>query len=575
MKLRHRLIAAMALFLVIGLAVADVVTYSAVRSFLLGRIDAQLFGSQRVAGRYLYHSSQVHRAPSAAALDDRIGPDVYVMVVAPDGRTLVSRPSGTPFSPDPAPMLPRALRLSSGYTQLNGPYHPNPADFDLSSASGVRYRVEATAVPQGTLLTAVPLTSTNDTLGSLLRTELVVSVAVIAALCVLALWTVRRGLRPLDDMASTAGAIASGDLTRRVATDDAGTEVGRLGAALNSMLAQIEAAFAQKSASESRLRQFVADASHELRTPLTSIRGYAELLRKGAFRSREEQERALARVEGEATRMGGLVDDLLFLARLDQGRPLERTPVDLRRVCEEAVDDARLGDPARPVTLDAPAPVVVSGDRDRLSQVAHNLVRNALVHTPPGTPVHVAVSSEGPMGVLRVADAGPGLPDGADARVFDRFYRADQSRTGQSTGLGLAIVRAIAEALDGRAWVHSRPGKGATFGVQVPLASAMVPVAAGPAAPASDPDPDPDPEARGRRTRRAVASSAAGVGPETPALPGSGPATPVVPASPDPASSGVGSLTTRSSDGPPAAAGAPVPAASRHPVPAPRGPATA
>jgi two-component system OmpR family sensor kinase len=343
----------------------------------------------------------------------------------------------------------------------------------------VHYRAQALTVPQGTLITAIPLNPTDATLSKLLRIELLVSVAVVAALCVLALWTVRRGLRPLDHMTRTAGAIASGDLTRRVETEDEGTEVGRLGTAFNSMLTQIESAFGQKSASEERLRQFVADASHELRTPLTSIRGYAELLRKGVFADQESRDRALGRIEHEAGRMGGLVDDLLLLARLDQGRPLERRPVDLKRICRDAVDDARAAAPGRPVELVADGPVVVLGDNDRLAQVAHNLVRNALTHTPAGTPVIVTVMVEDQMGVLAVRDRGQGLEQPQAERVFDRFFRGDASRTGQGTGLGLSIVRAIAEALGGRARVTTLPGEGCIFTVEIPLApSAPSPPAA-------------------------------------------------------------------------------------------------
>jgi two-component system OmpR family sensor kinase len=236
------------------------------------------------------------------------------------------------------------------------------------------------------------------------------------------------------------------------------------------MLGRIEEAFREKSVSEARLRQFVADASHELRTPLTSIRGYTELLRKGAFTDDESQDRALQRVEREAGRMGLLVADLLLLARLDQGRPLDQVPVDLSRVGADAVADARAVDPERPVDLVAAGPVIVLGDRDRLGQVAHNLVRNALAHTPPATPVRVEVRSDATTGYLSVTDQGPGLSDEAKSRVFDRFWRDDAARTGGGTGLGLSIVSAIAEVLGGSASVRSVLGHGATFEVAIPLA---------------------------------------------------------------------------------------------------------
>lgn len=484
MRLHRRLTITMVVLLVIGVTVADVATYTSLRSFLYGRLDAQLVSSSRLAYRYLDYVGRRGRVPTNNGIDNRVNDDVYVMLLGHDGQVLVTRPSvsGGANTPSPAPVIPVDLRRQSGpgAANPNGPYRPNPNSFTLASRSGQQYRAQAVTVPQGTLITAVSLTSTDDTLALLLKIELLASITVVVALCVLGLWTVRRGLRPLDHMAETAGAIASGDLTRRVETTNDTSEVGRLGAALNSMLSQIEAAFAQKSASEARLRQFVADASHELRTPLTSIRGYAELLGKGAITDEAGRQRALGRIEREAARMGGLVDDLLLLARLDQGRRLDARPVELRRIAGDAVEDARATEPGRPLELVAPERVVVLGDRDRLAQVAHNLVRNALSHTPPGTPVRVEVAASATMGVLTVSDRGPGLAMEQAVRVFDRFYRADPARSSGGTGLGLAIVRAIAEALGGSAQVESTPGMGASFTVKIPL---LPPAAPAPPAP--------------------------------------------------------------------------------------------
>jgi two-component system OmpR family sensor kinase len=303
---------------------------------------------------------------------------------------------------------------------------------------------------------------------------------------VLALVVVRRGLRPLRQMAGTADAIASGDLARRVPEGKPDTEVGRLGVALNEMLTQIEEAFSEKSASEDRLRQFVADASHELRTPLTSIRGYAELLGRGGFSDEVGRRKALKRIEEEATRMGGLVDDLLLLAELDRGRPLRAEPVDLHRISADAVGDSNAVPHSHHLNLAAGTPVVVIGDAERLAQVAHNLVRNALAHTPPGTDVTVSTGVAGSMGYIQVSDNGPGIPAGEVARVFDRFYQGDPSRSATGTGLGLAIVRAIAEALHGTAAVVSTPGAGATLLVKIPLAATHVAAEAG-APPARSP----------------------------------------------------------------------------------------
>ncbi len=476
MNLHRRLTITMAVLLVLGLAIADVVTYTALHSFLYGRADAQLDSSQRLAYNYLVYAAQRGRTPNALGLDNRVSPDVYVLVVNPRGRVVISAPSGSPEHPDPQPVLPDSIKIESipnkhTFGRHHGTFRPEADGFDLGAGPGsaARYRAQAVAVPQGTLITATSLNPTNDTLSSLIRIELLASLAVVLVLCILAVWTVRRGLRPLDDMTETAGSIASGDLAQRVPTIDERTEVGRLGAALNTMLTQIESAFEEQSASEARLRQFVADASHELRTPLTSIRGYAELLRKGGFTDESSRQRALARVENEAARMGGLVDDLLLLARLDQGRPLARVPVDLGRVARDAVDDARAVDPERQIKLRTQGPVLVAGDPDRLGQVAHNLVRNALTHTPPGTPVTVTVRREGRRGLVSVADEGPGLDSTQAARVFDRFYRGTAARTRDGTGLGLSIVQAIAVALGGEVRVDSDPGHGVTFTVEVPL----------------------------------------------------------------------------------------------------------
>jgi two-component system, OmpR family, sensor kinase len=507
-NLHRRLTVTMALLLVVGLAVADVVTYSSLRSFLYGRLDAQIDSSQALAARYLTFSAHAHRVPTAERIDERVSPDVYVLVLNRRGHVLVSRPSGSPALPDPMPVVPRSVRAEIippplTFGKNRGAYRPNPDGFDLSgpTGSGTQYRAQALRVPQGTLITAISLNPTEATLSSVLRVELLVSLGVLLLLCGLALWTVRRGLRPLDDMTRAADAIGSGDLTRRVGPVDDRTEVGRLGIALNAMLSQIESAFGEKSASEARLRQFVADASHELRTPLTSIRGYAELLRKGAVTDEEGRRRALARVESEAARMSGLVDDLLLLARLDQGRPLGAGPVELRRIVRDAVDDARTAEPDRPLTLVAPSPVTVAGDRDRLAQVAHNLVRNALSHTPPGTAVRVSVWAQHGMGVIQVSDEGLGLDPARAAQVFDRFYRGDASRSSEGTGLGLAIVRAIAVSSGGDAWVTSTPGSGAVFTVEIPLVDQepTVPPASSPSVGTSDAVGESPPEAGERR----------------------------------------------------------------------------
>jgi len=326
----------------------------------------------------------------------------------------------------------------------------------------------------GTIVLAYPLGDAKAALGRLLWIEAVVTLAVLAAVAGVALWLVRLGLKPLTNMEQAAAEIAAGDLSRRVSPAGGATEVGRLGGALNVMMERIEAAFAERRASEARLRRFVADASHELRTPLTSIRGYAELFRHGAEDRPEDLAKSMRRIEEESARMSTLVDELLLLARLDQGPQLDRGPVDLVAVAADAVSDARTVQKERPIALVAPGPVIVNGDEARLRQVAANLMSNALEHTPPSTPVHVKVGVSGGEATLEIADEGPGLAPDDASRVFDRFFRVDESRSRDDggAGLGLSIVAAIAHAHGGSVAVETAPGAGARFIVTLPVAPA-------------------------------------------------------------------------------------------------------
>jgi two-component system, OmpR family, sensor kinase len=307
----------------------------------------------------------------------------------------------------------------------------------------------------------------------------VVSGLVLVAIGVGAYWLTRRELRPLERMARTSGQIAAGDLSQRVEPDDPHTEVGRLGGALNAMLAEIESAFAEveralaeRVAAEERLRRFVADASHELRTPVTSIRGYAELFRRGAGERPGDLATVMRRIEDAGEQMGSLVDELLLLAQLDQGLPIEHERVDVSAVVEAAVDAARAADQERPIAVDAQSSLVVLGAAGRLRQVVDNLLTNARVHTPAGTPIDVRLTAEDEMLVLEVADAGPGVPAEDTERIFERFYRTDRSRTRSlgGVGLGLSIVRSVVEAHGGSISYRARPGGGSVFRVVLPLA---------------------------------------------------------------------------------------------------------
>ena len=312
----------------------------------------------------------------------------------------------------------------------------------------------------------IPLTDVNSTLNKLTGLELLIGLIVLGGVGGLAYALVRVELRPLRRIEDTAAAIAAGDLSRRVEEGEPTTEVGSLGASLNSMLSQIEA-------SQDRLRRFVADASHELRTPLTSVRGYAELFRRGAAEQPEDLALVMQRIEAEAERMGVLVDDLLLLARLDQGRPLERKPVDLSALVGELVADHQMLHSAWPIELDAMPGVDVTGDELRLRQAIGNLLSNARSHTPAGTHIAVRVAAA-ERATVEVSDTGPGIPPDLAGNVFERFFRADASRTRASggAGLGLSIVAAIAEAHGGRAELVETSEHGTTFRIVLPLAAA-------------------------------------------------------------------------------------------------------
>lgn len=297
----------------------------------------------------------------------------------------------------------------------------------------------------------------------------------------IATWSISRSFRPLARVEKTAAAIAAGDLSRRVEIENPNTEVGRLGSSLNAMLAHIETAFAARMASEERMRRFAADASHELRTPLVTIRGFSELYRQGALSTPEDVATAMGRIESEAKRMGAMVEDLLLLARIDEQRPLQQKPADLLLIANDAVVDTQASDRGRVISLTGldggpPAPAPVLGDEAKLRQVVGNLVGNALRYTPEGTPIEIAVGARTAedghrLSVIEVRDHGPGVPAEEAARIFERFYRADTSRTRETggSGLGLAIVAAIVGSHAGTVRVEETDGGGATLVVSVPF----------------------------------------------------------------------------------------------------------
>jgi two-component system, OmpR family, sensor kinase len=462
MSLRRRLVLGVLGLALIALVTADVATYTQLRSFLFQRTDRSLDAAHRV----------VERAQHPGDLESlsAVSPGTYIEARDPDNNeVLFSQPvRDLGAAKLPPPKLPGAIELPG---QMEGPEHVRFFTTGAVSGSG-RYRVRASFNPDddAQVILAASLQDVDGTLNRLLLIELLVTGGVLIAIAVLGLWIVKLGLRPLDSIARTADEIAAGDLTARVERAEERTEVGRLGLALNAMLGQIESAFKAREASEARLRRFVADASHELRTPLSGVRAYAELFKRGADRRPADLARAMEGISRESERMSVLVQDLLLLARLDDGRPLEREPVELDEVAREAVETARAVEPERPIELQV-EPAVVFGDRERLRQVVDNLLGNVRSHTPPESPATVSVSRVNGNALLEVRDSGPGLTDEAAQRVFERFWRADptRSRSRGGVGLGLSIVSAVADAHGGTASAHSEPGKGATFRITLPL----------------------------------------------------------------------------------------------------------
>ena len=459
LSLRARLLLGVVALAAVGLVAANVATYSTLSSYLLDRTDSTLD-----------QTAQTLRRPGPGGGIRSAPPGTFVQVRSLDGDTVVATFSGAtlPGASVPAPNLPDAVRPPALDRTTEAVRY-----FTVGGAhGGPEYRVRA-SIAQGDeamLLVASSLRDVNSTLNRLLAIELVVTALVLAAIAGLGLWLVRLGLRPLDAIGQTASAIAAGDLSRRVERAEERTEVGRLGLALNSMLARIESSFRAQEASERKLRRFVADASHELRTPLSAVRAYAELYDRGAAERPDDLERSMKGISRESERMSVLVEDLLLLARLDDGRPLERERVELDEVVGEAVETAQAVDPDRAIELHA-VPATVLGDRVRLRQIVDNLLANVRAHTPPGTPASVSVTRRNGSAEISVTDAGPGLDEEHLEHLFERFYRADPSRARASgvVGLGLAIVAAVAEAHGGTASASSRPGEGTTIAIALPL----------------------------------------------------------------------------------------------------------
>ena len=471
MSLRLRLLLTLVPLFILGLIAADVATYAALQSFLTSRVDQQVIQAHIPIEQYFSRPSE--GGPGQPGTGGPPGPGgpfpqgTYGQLRSPAGAVLKSQ--SFTFSSDTShPVLPSDLQPGTRD-------HPRLITVNGSGSIG-SYRVYADRTNDGSgdiVIAAVPLSDLQATLERLLILELGVSAGVTLVLALAALLIVRRSLQPLERMGATARSIVAQRLNRRVSPAGEGTEVGRLGLALNAMLGELETAFAARAESQERLQQFVSDASHELRTPLTSMRGYAELLRRADGMEPERVQLAARRIEEEAKRLGILVDDLLLLARLDQGRALQRNRVDLEGLVADGCADARVVDPSREVSARVLAPLAMIGDEMRLRQVLGNIIRNALVHTPAGTSIEVTLREGAGWAAIEVADHGPGIPSADAKRIFERFHRADpgRSRDRGGSGLGLSIAAAVVAAHQGRLSVIETPGGGATFRIELPLHS--------------------------------------------------------------------------------------------------------
>ena len=460
MPLRLRLVAILLVLLTAALTLTSIVTAYLMKRDLLDRVDTELVS--------------VARPVATQAIEDLRNPDAdstptgyaFALMTADGTLVRVVNPTGQARHPD----LPQ-LAVSDPRVRSGTPFTVPSTDGSMS------WRFVAGIVDDGagTFVVGTPLGSVQQTVGRLLATTGFISALALAGGALLGWYAVRRAFRPLSRIEDTAAAIAGGDLTRRMPDRAANDEVASLTRSLNAMLAQIETSFAVRERSEERMRQFVSDASHELRTPLATVRGYAELYRQGAVRDPEQVASSMDRIEAEAARMSGLVEDLLTLARLDEEPAEAMAEVDLTVLAGDAVADARVRAPDRRITLEGihgqVRPTPVWGSEPRLRQVVTNLVANALRHTPDGCPVDLAVGTDGGEAVLEVRDHGAGVPPEISTRVFERFYRADPARGrsgGGGNGLGLAIVAGIVSAHHGRVGVAGTPGGGATFVVRIP-----------------------------------------------------------------------------------------------------------
>ncbi|MFJ9540454.1 ATP-binding protein [Streptomyces sp. NPDC101225] len=472
-SLRAKLTLTNVALLALGIVATTAISLMGMRYYLLDQVDSQLTKMRDSLGGSQLTVRQIDSLGALAFVHDRLVPDdtdkerstpdsIYTAV---DGRGTAVGILGV--EPTEAQIgLARAVGDASALAE-----DADPHDVQVH---GTSYRVTAVRLTDGTyVLMATSTEALHNGMGKALKLDFAVGGLLLVLLACLTLFSVRRRMRPLEDMVETSSAIAEGDLTLRVPSSTHPTqEVEQLRLALNSMLHQVESAYRTRERSAAQLRRFVADASHELRTPLSAIRGYLQLYDKGMLSDPDERKRAWERVLAETDRMGRLVDELLTLARLDQQPELRFRNVDLSRLVRDAAEDLRVQQPERPITVGADGALLVHADESGLRQVLGNLVGNVRTHTPADVPVRLDVGREDSVVRLCVADEGPGLCDDDAARVFDRFFRVG---TGAGSGLGLAIVQGVVQAHGGDVAVRTAPGQGLAVTVTLPARTAARP----------------------------------------------------------------------------------------------------
>jgi two-component system, OmpR family, sensor kinase len=454
MSLRARLVLGIGAVLA-ALAIAMIVVVRSERDYMFDQLDRQLRTVPRAVA-FMPPPPVDTPVPPGSQREDSESPltNLFIARMRTDGG-LEPALVGTLLDDEPLLSLEQVVDASA---QSSG--------FTVSGRHGItRFRVLTFPGYDGASygVIALPENGTDAAIRRLIRTLAVASAAIVAVLVLIGWWMVRLGLRPIAKVTETADAIAAGERGHRVELDHPRTEAGRLGRAFNLMLDDRDAA-------EGRLRQFVADASHELRTPLTSIRGYLDVYAQGGFRAEGDLNEVVPRLRAEARRMDDLVEDLLLLASLDQGRPLAQDRVELADVLRDAADDGRAVQPTRAITICVPDELPVRGDERRLRQVIAELVHNAIVHTPEDATLNLTGERRNGEVVVTVADTGPGLEPGTAERVFDRFFRGDpsRSRTAGGAGLGLPIARSLVEAHRGTVTLDTAPGRGCRFRIALP-----------------------------------------------------------------------------------------------------------